>query len=97
VLHRVPPRRVGLYVTEVSDSIYGLPAGPLPEGWQAMEAITMVKCLVPDGTLAYQWVMRSTGNLHIIEGIGALTGALADLKNDYVMLVNRVVDDEDPE
>jgi hypothetical protein len=68
--------------------IYGLECGPLPDEWQAMEAISMVKCLVPEGKFSYQWSLRATEGLHIVEAIGALEAALFDLKNDYLKMVN---------
>lgn len=76
------------------DKVYGLDLTPLPKDWQPIDAITMVKCLAPKGALAYQYCMRTTDKLHLVEGIGMLEAALADLKADYVKLVNRATEDD---
>lgn len=82
-------------MSDVDSSIYGLPVRPLPDGWMPTDAVTIIKCLAPNGNLAYQYAMRSTSALHLVEAIGMLESTLADLKSDYVGLVNRGTRDGD--
>ena len=77
--------------------ILGLEIGDLPEGYQPIEVVMMVKCLVPDSgnsdTFGTQWSMRASEGLHIVEALGAVQAVSADLKNDYINLVNGKADD----
>ena len=73
----------------VGEVLRGLSIGPLPDGWTAVDAYAMVKCLDPTGRA--QWALRVTETINEEELLGALTMHVELLKRD--MLDNW--DDED--
>ena len=52
-------------------TVYGLPLDDLPDGWQPVEAIVVVKCLKPENEdCAYGLVARVSGDLTTWEAEG---------------------------
>ncbi len=64
---------------------YGLDTGPLPEDWQPVEAVAIVKCFADDdtGAGAVKLATRGTESLNIWEAVGMLDCARADLLDQY--------------
>jgi hypothetical protein len=80
----VPNAPTGQMVAEV----FGLEVGELPEGWQPVEALCIVRCVAfaddEGGTAAQKLSMRATEGLTIWEVMGMLTGYLADAKQQFL-------------
>ncbi|MFG1749029.1 hypothetical protein [Streptosporangium sandarakinum] len=55
----------------VGQALNGLDVYPLPEGWTALGAIVLVKCLDEEGHSS--WAFRTTDDLSDEELLGALT------------------------
>ncbi|MER6509292.1 hypothetical protein ABT158_20880 [Nonomuraea sp. NPDC001636] len=55
----------------VGEALNGLDVYPLPEGWTALGAIVLVKCLDEEGHSS--WAFRTTDGLSDEELLGALT------------------------
>lgn len=55
----------------VGQALNGLNVYPLPEGWTALGAIVLVKCLDEEGRSS--WAFRTTDGLSDEELLGALT------------------------
>jgi len=67
--------------------IFGLPVEDLPDGWQPVEAILIIKCLKPNGSeFPYGLCARITDGMSTWEAAGmaswAVQNALAQLADD---------------
>lgn len=68
--------------------VFGLEVGELPEGWQPVEALCIVRCVAFDddegGTAAQKLSMRASEGLTIWEVMGMLYGYLADARQQFI-------------
>jgi hypothetical protein len=55
---------------------------PLPDGWTALEAFLLIKCMDDDGDSS--WSFRTTNALNLEELLGALTIQVETLKRTLV-------------
>jgi hypothetical protein len=69
-------------------TVLGLEVPDLPDGWQPVEAVTVIKCLVPpeadDGGYPYRMVLRVTSGLGVAEVAGMAGCAEAEAKHQFV-------------
>jgi hypothetical protein len=69
-------------------TVFGLDIGELPEGWQPVEAVCIVRCVAfgeeASGTAAQKLSMRATEGLTCWEVLGMLDGYAADARQQFV-------------
>ena len=68
--------------------IFGLEVGDLPDGWQPVEALCIVRCVHfgedEGGTAAQKLSMRATEGLTVWEVLGMLDGYAADAREQFL-------------
>lgn len=76
--------------------LLGLPVLDLPEGFVALEATAVIKCLDEDGAVAL--TVRSTNSLSSWESLGMLRAAARTTEDELAAgFVDESEDDDDPE
>jgi hypothetical protein len=65
---------------------YGLPMHDLPDGWQPVEAIMVIKCIQPEGgtKFPYRFAFRATEGLTMMEASGMAEYAHENLKAEMI-------------
>jgi hypothetical protein len=67
---------------------FGLDVGELPDGWQPVEALVIVKCLIPDDSTSkqfpYRLSLRASDGLSMWEAAGMLRVNAADVDAQFV-------------
>jgi hypothetical protein len=78
--------------------VYGVQMEDLPDGWQALDAMVIVKCIDASGdpNLSMQRLaMRSSDGVSSWEGVGMLTCYADELRKQFLGSTLDI-DDEDP-
>ena len=73
---------------------FGLEIGDLPDGWQAIEVIAVVKCVALDDDAGMTHSIRATPTLDMIEGVGLLEVATELVRRDAVAMFQTSEGDE---
>jgi hypothetical protein len=67
-------------MAETTDEVLGLPIDELPEGWTALEAIVLTKCLDDTGEVC--WTSRTTPGLNDMEVLGLLHNEVREVTDE---------------
>ncbi|SDM96965.1 hypothetical protein [Allokutzneria albata] len=77
----------------IGEVLHGVELFPLPKGWTPVEALTVVKCMDPNGQMT--WCTRRTSGINDEEMLGSMMLQIELLKRDMLADWENDGDDDD--